>query len=131
MLIVKDKSNNDVLARNKEYEDTEVGVFVATVLCETKEHRIATQYQVFIDHPDFGFVQVANLGQVYRKLLDGYAEPLDLHCKQLNQINPVGIRKLSFYLVDSGSFEIGVDNKTGKRMCFPIFDAIVKDESLD
>ena len=131
MLIIKDKSKNEVLAQDKEYEDTEVSVFVANVLYETKDNRIATRKEVFINHPDFGFVEVADLGRVYKKLLEGYSEPLDIRGQLLNQLIPVGTKKLSFHLVDSGSFEVGVDNKTGKRMCFPIFDAIIKDESFD
>ena len=131
MLIIKDKSKNEVLAQNKEYEDTEVSIFVSTVLYETKNNRIATRKEVFINHPDFGFVEVGDLGRVYKKLLEGYSEPLDIRGQLLNQLIPVGAKKLSFHLVDSGSFEVGVDNKTGKRMCFPIFFAIIKDESLD
>ena len=131
MLIIKAKSKNEVLAKDKEYEDTEVSIFVSTVLYETKDNRIATRKEVFINHPDFGFVEVADLGRVYKKLLEGYSEPLDIRGQLLNQLIPVGVKKLSFHLVDSGSFEVGVDNKTGKRMCFPIFFIIIKDESLD
>ena len=131
MLIIKSKNNNEVLSTNKEYEDTEVGVFVSTVLNETKDGSLTTKKRVFIDIPDIGFVKVTDLGPIYRKLLDGYTEPLNLGEQQLNQLMPVGIRKLSFRLLESGTYETGVDNKTGKRMCFPVFDALVKEESFN
>ena len=131
MLIIKSKNNNEILSANKEYEDTEVGIFVSTVLSETKDGNLATKKRVFIDIPDIGFVKVTDLGPIYRRLLDGYAEPLNIGEQSLNQLIPVGRRKLSFHLVDSGSFEVGVDNKTGKRMCFPVFDAFIKEESFD
>ena len=129
MFIIKAKEKNEVLAKATDYEDTEVTVWIAKVLYES-ENFINTKKVIFIHHPDFGYVKVVDLGNIYKKLLTGY--PLESNGDEtLNELRLVKTMNLTFHLTHSGAYEVGMENKSQKHICFPVMEAFVSEKSFD
>lgn len=129
MFIIKAKEKNDILVKAKDYEDTEVSVWVAKVLYES-ENFINTKKVIFIHHPDFGYVKVVDLGKIYEKLLEGYL-PESNGDETLNELKLVKTMNLTFHLAHSNAYEVGMENKTQKHICFPVMEAFVSEYSFD
>ena len=129
MFIIKAKEKKDVLVGVKTYEDTEVTVWIAKVLYES-ENFINTKKVIFLHHPDFGYVKVVDLGNIYKKLLTGY--PLESNDDEtLNELKLVKTMNLTFHLTHSGAYEVGMENKSQKHICFPVMEAFVSENSFD
>ena len=129
MYIIKAKEKNNILVKAKDYEDTEVSVWVAKVPYESEKF-INTKKVIFILHPDFGYVEVADLGKIYEKLLEDY-RPESNEDETLNELKLVKLMNLTFHLAHSNAYEVGMENKTQKHMCFPVMEAFVSENSFD
>ena len=129
MFIIKSKEKTEVIVKATDYEDTEVTVWVAKVLYES-ENFINTKRVIFIHHPEFGYVEVVDLGKIYEKLLEGYL-PEDNGDETLNELRLVKTMNLTFHLAHSGAYEVGMENKSQKHICFPVMEAFVSENSFD
>ena len=129
MFIIKSKEKNEVLAKATDYENTEVTIWVSKVLYESANF-INTKRVIFLHHPDFGYVKVVDLGNIYKKLLTGY--PLEsMEDETLNELRFVKTINLTFHLTHSNAYEVGMENKTQKHMCFPVMEAFVSENSFN
>ena len=129
MFIIKAKEKTEVIVKATDYEDTEVTVWVAKVLYESKDF-INTKKVIFLHHPDFGYVKVVDLGNIYEKLLTGY--PLEsIGDETLNELKLVKTMNLTFHLTHTGAYEVGMENKSQKHICFPVMEAFVSENSFD
>ena len=129
MFIIKAKEKTEVIVKATDYEDTEVTVWVAKVLYESKDFN-NTKKVIFLHHPDFGYVKVVDLGNIYEKLLTGY--PLEsIGDETLNELKLVKTMNLTFHLTHTGAYEVGMENKSQKHICFPVMEAFVSENSFD
>ena len=129
MIIIKKKSNldSDVLGKARGYEDTEVRVWVATAPSDDEESKDMRPI-VFIYHQDFGYVEVANVGKAYDKLLTGCE--ITVKDGEINRLVPVKTMKLSFDLYPTGCYEVGAEYHTGKVFYHPVMKAFIDHEYL-
>ena len=129
MIIIKKKSNldSDVLGKAQGYADTEVRIWVATTPSDDEESQDMRPI-VFIYHQDFGYVEVANVGNAYDKLLTGCK--LTVKDGEINRMVPVKTMKLSFNLYPTGDYEVGAEYHTGKVFYHPVMKAFIDHESL-
>ena len=124
MIIIKKKSNldSDVLGKAQSYADTEVHIWVATAPSDDEESQDMRPI-VFIYHQDFGYVEVANVGNAYDKLLIGCK--LTVKDGEINRMVPVKTMKLSFSLYPTGGYEVGAEYHTGKVFYHPVMKAFI------
>ena len=130
MIIVKNKSNldSDVLGEARGYVNTEVQVWVGTTPDEeSKDTRPSLLSPiVFIYNQDFGYVEVANVGNAYNKLLTGCE--ITVKDGEINRMIPVKTMKLSFNLYPTGGYEVGAEYHTGKVFYHPVMKAFIDHE---
>lgn len=127
MIIIKKKSNldSDVLGKAHGYTDTEVRVWVATAPSDDEESQDMRPI-VFIYHQDFGYVEVANVGNAYGKLLAGCK--ITVKDGEINRMVPVKTMKLSFNLYPTEDYEVGAEYHTGKVFYHPVMKAFIDHE---
>lgn len=129
MIIIKKKSNldSDVLGKARGYADTEVRILVATAPSDDEESKDLRPI-VFIYHQDIGYVEVANVGNAYDKLLTGCE--ITVKDGEINRLVPVKTMKLSFDLYPTGYYEVGAEYHSGDVFYHPVMKAFIDNESL-
>ena len=134
MIIVKKKSNldSDVLGKARGYADAEVRIWVATAPSDDEESKDMRPSLlspiVFIYHQDFGYVEVANVGNAYDKLLTGCK--ITVKDGEINRMVPVKTMKLSFDLYPTGDYEVGAEYHSGGVFYHPVMRAFIDNESI-